>query len=49
MSKQFRNECQKIGMLFAKQIAKRNVNTSCPWFSYQAKLPKSVKELKKHN
>lgn len=43
------SKCREIGILWAKKTAEKEANRACPYISYQAKLPKSVKELKKHN
>lgn len=43
------SKCREIGILWAKKTAKKHANSTCPLISYQAKLPKSVKELKKHS
>ena len=37
----------KIVKGIVKKLAERDANTTCPYYSYQAKLPSAVKKLKK--
>ncbi len=40
-------ECKKIIKSLAIKTAKAEVNATCPFISYQPKLPKAVLNLKK--
>lgn len=37
----------KIVCYVTKKLAERDVNTTCPYYAFQAKLPPAVKKLRK--
>lgn len=41
-------KCKTLITRVAVEVAKIDVNTTCPFISYQPKLPKSIYKLKKH-
>ena len=41
------SKCRKLGISWARKVAKKNANSTCPLISYQKELPKEVKKLKK--
>ncbi|MDY3017024.1 MAG: cyclic lactone autoinducer peptide [Blautia sp.] len=42
-------KCKTLLTRTAVEVAKLDVNTTCPFISYQPRLPKSIYKLKKYD
>lgn len=43
-----RKELKKVIERIAFKAAASNVNETCPWLTYQPKVPEAAKKLRKH-
>lgn len=47
MKKETVDFSKKMIRCIARKLAERDANTTCPYYTYQAKLPLAVEKLKK--
>lgn len=47
MGREITKFTKKVIRGLARKLAERDANTTCPYYTYQAKLPSAVKKLKK--